>query len=128
MVNTSLFRLHPNLAPSFITIKNAFGILASRWRILRKPIIAERVVQAVVAFHNYLIDTKCNKYCTHTLVDWEDQDGNFHHGEWRQNETTNLLPCGRVSTNTYKQYVEEMRENLSLYFYGEGAVPFQWDK
>lgn len=113
--------------------ENAFGILAARWRILRKPIIAslsttESVVQAVVALHNYLIDAKCNKYCTRTFVDWEDKDGNIHNGEWRQNESTNLLPSGRVSTNTYKQYVEEIRENLALYFYTEGAVPFQWDK
>ncbi|XP_012221308.1 uncharacterized protein [Linepithema humile] len=40
-------------------VENTFGILASQWRILRKPIIAkvenaEKIVQAIVCLHNWL--------------------------------------------------------------------------
>ena len=42
------------------TIKNAFGILMQRWRVFRKPIIAdistcENVVKATVVLHNFLM-------------------------------------------------------------------------
>ncbi|XP_031327875.1 uncharacterized protein LOC116159107 [Photinus pyralis] len=41
------------------TIENTFGILASRWRVFRKPIIANvetciAITKACVALHNYL--------------------------------------------------------------------------
>lgn len=41
------------------TIENSFGILASRWRIFRKPIILSvdntmKIVQATVCLHNWL--------------------------------------------------------------------------
>lgn len=41
-------------------VESAFGILAARWRIYRKPIIAsiataKSIVQATVALHNFII-------------------------------------------------------------------------
>lgn len=40
-------------------IENTFGIMASRWRILRKPIIAhpntvDSIVRATIVLHNFL--------------------------------------------------------------------------
>jgi len=76
------------------TIENAFGVLASRFRIFRKPIIAnsstvESVVKASVALHNFLRTAEMNvaprlrRYMLPGLVDTEDMDGNIEPGTSR---------------------------------------------
>jgi len=45
------------------TIKNTFGLLAARWRIFRRQIIAgektvHAIIQATVVLHNYVITNK----------------------------------------------------------------------
>ena len=65
-------------------VENAFGIAASRFRILRREIIAkpmkvERITMAVVALHNFLIKSEakqpaCSRqYLPHGFVDSEDR-------------------------------------------------------
>ena len=49
-------------------IENSFGILAARWRLFRRPILAQpsTVVvysQAALAIHNYLRTTESTVYC-----------------------------------------------------------------
>jgi len=70
------------------TIENAFGILASRWRILRNNIIAdvetvEKIVAATVCLHNFLRISE-NKvsayeriYCPPTFIDSIHSDGSI---------------------------------------------------
>lgn len=46
-------------------VENAFGSLASRWRILLKPLnvkleTAEAIIQALTCLHNYIITTGLN--------------------------------------------------------------------
>ena len=75
-------------------IENAFGILASRFRIFRKPIISspetvDKVVQATVVLHNWLRTQDIhnnvhNKYVTRNMVDHEDEEGHLIEGSWRQ--------------------------------------------
>ena len=48
-------------------IENSFGILASRFRIFRRPILAgqktlKSITKASVALHNFLITEESNKY------------------------------------------------------------------
>lgn len=58
------------------TIENTFGILVSRWRILKRLIICTveksmKIVQAIVCLHNWLRkqDVGVNQYVDKTLVD-----------------------------------------------------------
>ena len=72
-------------------IENAFGILAARWRIFRRPIIAhpDHVIlftQAAIALHNYLRTTESSIYTPPGFVDGEDGTGNAFNGNWREND------------------------------------------
>lgn len=114
-------------------IENTFGILAARWRIFRKPIIASKstvvaVVKATVCLHNFLMNIGENSYFTPATVDRESTEGEVLEGDWRNEDRTNLLPIQRTSSNMYGRSAEVMRANLSQYFTNEGSIPFQWNK
>lgn len=113
-------------------IENVFGILAARWRIYRRTIIAsestvEAVVKATVCLHNFLMNLGDNGYFTYTTADREN-DGEIISGDWRNQENDNLLPIRQTSSNMYGRYAEQMRDKLARYFINEGAIPFQWNK
>lgn len=114
-------------------IENTFGLAASVWRILRKPIIAdlttvESIVQAVVCLHNYLLKTDDNAFFHPLMVDSETQDGKIIEGSWRREvpdigllrnlEPLNCADTSRLATVT--------RENFRDFFVHEGAVPWQF--
>ena len=89
-------------------IENAFGILAARWRIFRRPIIAEpeRVevfAKAAIALHNYLRTTESSQYIPPGFVDGEDGAGNIVEGSWREEEEpTGLIPLSHVGSNRFE--------------------------
>ena len=65
-------------------IENAFGILASRFRVFHKPIIAQvnkviSITKAAVALHNFLMHEKeqggSDNYCPEKFVDNEGPNG-----------------------------------------------------
>ena len=69
-------------------IENAFGIMASRWRIFRSPILAkvetvEKIIKAAVCLHNYLRQTEGVLYCPTGFVDSYDSSGKILPGHWR---------------------------------------------
>ncbi|KYN12365.1 hypothetical protein ALC57_15480 [Trachymyrmex cornetzi] len=73
-------------------IKNTFGIIASQWRIYRKPIIAspentKLMVQAIICLHNWLRrqDIDLNTYVHPSMVDVDDPHypNDFQPGSWR---------------------------------------------
>ena len=88
-------------------IENSFGILAARWRFLRRPIIAhpESVtlyVKAAVALHNYLRTEESSVYCPPGFLDSEDGCGNVIDGGWRRDEgSTGLTNISRTGSNRY---------------------------
>ena len=88
-------------------IENTFGILASRWRIFRSPIIAEpqRAVvytKATIALNNFLRTTESSVYCPAGFIDSEDGMGNKIVGSWRDEEqSTGLDPLLRVGSNRF---------------------------
>ena len=86
-------------------IENTFGILASRWRIFRRPIIAEpgRAIiytKAAIALHNYLRTTESSSYCPPGFIDSEDGVGNVVPGSWRdEGQSTGLDTISQVGSN-----------------------------
>ncbi|CAN7945885.1 unnamed protein product, partial [Ixodes hexagonus] len=94
-------------------IENSFGIMASRWRILRRSFKAseettENIVKSCVALHNFLLKDSSHSrimYNPPGFADHEDWEGNIQDGEW----------------NT----AMAVRDRLASYFVQEGKVPWQ---
>lgn len=116
-------------------IENSFGILAARWRIFRRPIIAHpnKVVafaKAAVALHNYLHTTESTIYCPPGFIDDEDGTGGVVSGSWRSDSTESggLEDVGHVSGNRYTSAAATVREKFCTYFNShEGEVEWQYN-
>lgn len=113
--------------------ENAFGILAARWRFLRRliqahPSTAGEYVKAACALHNFLISKTKSTYCPPSFVDQE-VNGTTVPGEWR-NETADpvngLQNIGRVGSNNNSRSVIKMRNDFCTYLNSpRGSVPWQ---
>ena len=116
-------------------IENSFGILAARWRIFRRPIIAtpDHVVlftKAAIALHNYLRTTEASVYCPPGFTDGEDGEGNMLDGAWRSETSTDegLQRIGQMAGNRYGQSAAEVRQRYRDYFLTpEGEVSWQYN-
>ncbi|XP_046383400.1 protein ALP1-like [Ischnura elegans] len=116
------------------TIENAFGILASRWRILRSVMVAqpdtvEAYVSACVCLHNFIKSETCGSrfYCPPNYVDSEN-NGVVNEGNWRL-EMAALRGVGRLGANIATRVAYELRDMLANYFITrEGEVPWQYHK
>ena len=117
-------------------IKNAFGILASRFGIYQRAmqVHPERVstmVLATLALHNRLRAMKDQQYAGPRAVDTE--EGHNHElvpGEWQNNNNTHLdglqPVCGGIQGNRQNMATgQEVRNALRDYFVRERAVPWQ---
>ena len=117
-------------------VENAFGICATRFRILRRPIVLTvqtivQVVKAVVALHNFLMCGRSfgnySSYCPPGYVDQETEFG-ITPGQWRGDSSANtgLQPLLNASSNNYTQDARIVRDNFRDYFNSEeGSVPWQ---
>ena len=118
-------------------IENAFGILATKFRIFRRPIIAEaekvtKITKAACALHNFLKISEAQNpaslrvYCPPGYIDHEDRQGNVIHGDWRQYDSSGLCAITHVGSNRFSKSAGDMRDTLKSYFSSsEGAVPWQ---
>ncbi|XP_066592967.1 uncharacterized protein [Prorops nasuta] len=120
------------LSRSRKVIENSFGILVSRWRVLKRPIIckvekAENIVKAIICLHNFLRkqDIEENQYVPETLIDREDYE--FTPGSWRNEiEGSAIQEIRRLGANNSTHKAIEIREEFCYYFNNEGAIPFQY--
>ncbi|KAK3919875.1 Putative nuclease, partial [Frankliniella fusca] len=118
------------------TIENAFGILSSRWRVLRRSYIASvmtsrTIIQACVVLHNYLVLNQENVpphqywyippnvqdipgFREHQLPPAEDQEEDVDDPEALPPPVEEL------------QDPRAIREHLVDFFVGPGSVPWQW--
>ena len=88
-------------------MENAFGIMASRFRVLRQPIRqnyknAIATIKACVVLHNLFLkffnDDK--KYLNPQMLRREDEDGRLTPGSWEQETSmNNLSTIGHVAGN-----------------------------
>lgn len=114
-------------------VENGFGIIASRFRILQKPIqvkeeTAVKIIKTACTLHNWLRKSSPNAYTPPGSIDYED-NVNFtvNLGQWRRE--VNALPSinrSRVN-NRSKAIAEKLRDKYRDYFNGEGAVSWQND-
>lgn len=111
-------------------IENAFGILASRWRIFRHSIIGSEsnvvnYVKASICLHNWLrLNIKNN----------EDLylDQSIHREQLSRSNATRLTPGGfadihRMGANNSTYRAENIREEFCSYFNNEGALEWQYE-
>lgn len=112
-------------------VENAFGILASRFRVFHstinmRPEKVEDVVLACIVLHNFL--RRNDSYITPTSVDREDTaNGGIIDGEWRgdpppQNTYANLQG---LSARKLTEAGKKSRQDYLEYFCGIGSVEWQ---
>ena len=112
-------------------VENAFGILSTRFRILRREIEMEPdnanvVIMACIVLHNYLRRHAAAPYMPKEATDWEDKDYRQHRGIWRGEAN---LPGGRPNTaRNRRQEIKNMRNNLADWcLTREGELRKQYD-
>lgn len=109
-------------------IESAFGILATKWWIYRRPIIAfvsttVKIIQATVCLHNFIIQNE-NKLplperCYTRII--IDESGAMSSNAWQE-----VNNAGRISVHA--RHASKIRDDFASYFENTGAVPWQWEK
>ncbi|XP_037781859.1 protein ALP1-like [Penaeus monodon] len=105
---------------------NAFGILASKFRVLlqpiaSKPVFIKDIIFATVVLHNFL-QMRNGKPVSPELLQREDQEkGIIISGEWEAVSMESLQPIPRGCSNEAKA----VRDNFKDYFISTGAVSWQ---
>lgn len=116
------------------TIENAFGILAARWRIFRRPIKANvdlvyNITRACLCLHNYLRLTENASYIPSGFIDSEDSSGIIIPGSWRnvvREDNISLTNHPKIGGNRYTFEAEKTQKSFKDYFNSEaGSVPWQ---
>ena len=111
------------------TVENAFGIMASRFRVLQTDMAinvqnVDKVVLATCVLHNYLRRTSAATYSPSCYSDTEDiERRTIIPGNWRQNGN-NLQSLQRTPRGATTQ-AKEIRNQYKIYFNNEGSVQFQ---
>lgn len=110
-------------------VENAFGIISSVFRILRRPMLlkpekAQIIVMACLHLHNYLRKHSPNIYSPRESFERE-ENGIFVEGSWRhEQDMTSLFPLTNVPRRA-KVYYDQIRNEVADYFLNEGAVEWQ---
>ena len=108
--------------------ENAFGIMASRFRILQsaiqlEPKKVEKIILACTALHNYLRRNHEALYTPVTSLDRENiSDVTVTTGSWR--DDTQMMALQRLRRNTTDE-AKNIRKEFTQYFNEEGALPWQ---
>lgn len=106
-------------------VESSFGIMAARWRIYRRSIIASistvvKIVQATTCLHNFIIKNE-NK-----LHNWQRQY--IHVRENIPLGYSALQDNNAGRCNAHTVLVSRIRDDFASYFEHSGAVPWQWQK
>lgn len=110
-------------------VENAFGILASRFGVLRRPLSldlsnVDAVVMACCALHNYLRKQEPG-YLTRKWIDHENtSQGSIRQGDWRKH-TDGLTSLKNTSKSQRNEEGNQVRNTFMNYFNSVGRVAFQ---
>lgn len=114
-------------------IENAFGIMSSKWLVLKKtmfcsPERAQKLITACCLLHNYLLNDNRKSYCSPSFADTLDAGGNVVEGEWRQRIEKDSLYFGSIPSNLgrntdYGKYIQnKVKEYVNSH---QGSLPWQ---
>jgi len=108
-------------------VESAFGIMAARWRIYRRPIIssistAVKIVQATTCLHNFIIKNENKLHNFQRLYTRIARDDVAS----IRGALQEINNAGRA--NAYTRLVSRIRDDFASYFEHGGAVPWQWQK
>ena len=111
-------------------VENAFGIIANRFRVLRKPLIQSptstvNIVLAVCVLHNFLMSTQ-GSWSSYGWITWHRKYRHSWSAVWyveRRRDPINKLVAVTKTTSpqTTKQYQEWTQENFSWLPKGESV-------
>ena len=112
-------------------VESAFGLLAARWKIYRKPIntsvtTAIKIVQATTALHNFIIQFEASlplaerTYCRNNP---EENTNLIYAGAFTETESLR-----ENSQYAQSQHAVQVREHYTDFFMNTGAVEWQWGK
>lgn len=112
-------------------VENAFGILASRFRVFGQPLALKvetttKIVKATCAIHNWLRITSAGSYTPPGSFDYEDMvNANVVLGQWRSeiSEMPSILRTRQY--NRPQKVAQQLRERYKEYFSGEWSVKWQ---
>jgi DDE superfamily endonuclease len=111
-------------------IENVFGIMSSRFRVLRKPIHLDaektkKVTLACCVLHNYLLTTNKAKYAPVNAFDQYDASGNLiSPGEWRAD---GMAMFSLETSRSQLDDAKDIRKEFTAYFADEGEVDWQYN-
>nr|XP_037270739.1 LOW QUALITY PROTEIN: uncharacterized protein LOC119162952 [Rhipicephalus microplus] len=114
--------------------ENAFGIMSSRWRILRRAFRAseattENIIRACVELHNFMLQESSHARLTYNppgYVDHEDWQGSCMEGAWRDGDDDSSTFKEPTASRCHSaRVVTDVREKLAKFFMNEGQVPWQ---
>lgn len=114
--------------------ENAFGILSSVFRFLRKPLLlepkkAEKITLAALYLHNYLRRNSASRKIYNPLgfIDYENERGEIQPGAWRMDTSEQIsFQNFRKVPRKHSDEAKLIREAFATYFVSsEGAVSWQ---
>lgn len=114
-------------------VENVFGIMASVFRIFRRPVILEpekvqEIAITCVLLHNFLRKSKSSSslYTPPGVFDSENNDGIIVPGSWRpeKNDLGSMFPLQRVPKR-FGLDTKIVRDQFSEYFVTSGKVAWQ---
>lgn len=113
-------------------IENAFGIMSSKWLVLKKsmfctPDRAQKIITACCLLHNYLLNDNRRSYCPPSFADTLDSSGNIV-GEWRTRIGRDSLYYGSIpaSSGRTSDYGKRLRDKIKEYVNSsQGSLPWQ---
>ena len=120
-------------------IENIFGIMATKFRIFSRAIVANpdkvtKITKSACCLHNYLRICEMHNppssclYCPPGYVDREHGQGNVIPGDWRSEISSGALQSvQRIGSNSYSCLASELRDSIMNFMTTpEGEIPWQY--
>lgn len=114
-------------------IENAFGIMSSKWLVLKKtmfctPDRAQKITTACCFLHNYLLKVNRRSYCPNSFADTLDGNGNVVDGDWRHRISAESLYFSGIpaSIGRSSDYGKRVRDKITEYVNSsQGSLEWQ---